>query len=161
MRRSPFRGEVQGLTCHSFNLSSELRHGILPVTVGEDFMRVTMMMAAVAATAMLAGAAQAQTATDGRYQAALETMITETTQGHCPAEVMGDQLLAACNQQVAAMSAGLQSLGPVVSVTFLGAEDLADGRLERYAVVFSGGQTLNWAIGGEADGKFNNAFVGG
>ena len=127
-------------------------------------MRVTMMMAAVAATAMLTGAAQssaqAQTATDGRYKAALETMITETTQGRCPDEVMGDQLLAACNQQVAAMSAGLQSLGPVVSVTFLGAEDRSDGRLERYAVVFSGGQTLNWTIGGEADGKFSTAFVG-
>lgn len=123
-------------------------------------MRVTMMMAAVAAAAMLTGAAQAQTATDGRYQAALETMITETTQGHCPDEVMAEQLLTACNAQLAGMSAGLQSLGPVVSITFLGAEDRADGRLERYAVVFSGGQTLNWAIGGEADGKFSTAFVG-
>jgi len=124
-------------------------------------MRVTMMMAAVAAATVLAGAAQAQTAPDeARYQAALETMITSTAAGTCPDTVMAGPLLAACNQQIAAMSAGLQSLGPVTSVTYLGAEDRADGRLERYAVVFAAGQTLNWAIGGEADGKFSVAFVG-
>ena len=77
-------------------------------------MRVTMLMTAMAATAMLAGAAQAQTGTapeGARYQAALERMITETAQGRCPADLMAEQLLTACNQQIAAMSTGLQSLG--------------------------------------------------
>ncbi|WP_339933485.1 hypothetical protein [uncultured Brevundimonas sp.] len=125
-------------------------------------MRVTLMMTALAAAAMLAGGAQAQTAPDeARYQAALERMITETTQGRCPADIMAEQLLAACTQQIAAMSTGLQSLGPIESMTFLSSEDRADGRLERYAVKFTGGTTLNWGIGAEADGKFGAAFAGG
>ena len=124
-------------------------------------MRVKMMMAALSAAAMLAGGAQAQTAPqDGRYQAALERMINEATQGRCPADLMADELLAACNQQIAGMSTGLQSLGAIESVTFLGAEDRADGRLERYAVKFAGGTTLNWGIGAETDGKFGAAFAG-
>ena len=127
-------------------------------------MRVTMLMTAMAATAMLAGAAQAQTGTapeGARYQAALERMITETAQGRCPADLMAEQLLTACNQQIAAMSTGLQSLGPIQTITFLGSEDRADGRLERYAVKFPGGATLNWGIGAEAAGKFGAAFAGG
>lgn len=125
-------------------------------------MRVTPIMTALAAAALLAGSAQAQTAPqEGRYQAALERMIIETAQGRCPADIMADQLLAACTQQIAAMSTGLQSLGPIQTITFLGSEERPDGRLERYAVKFTGGTTLNWGIGAEADGKFGAAFAGG
>lgn len=124
-------------------------------------MRVKMMIAAMAVATMLAGAAQAQTAPDQpQYQAALERMIAETVQGRCPEDVMAAELLAACTPQVAQMSQALQSLGAVESITYLGHETGADGsRLERFAIRYAAGVTLNWGIGGFADGKFSIAFA--
>lgn len=122
-------------------------------------MRVKMMMAAVAAATMLSGAVQAQTADAAQYQAALEKMITSTAVGTCPEDVMGGELLAACNQQIAAMSQGLQSLGAIQSITFLRAEGEGAERTEFYAVAFAAGVTLNWGIGHQVDGKFNRAFA--
>lgn len=121
-------------------------------------MRVKMMMAAVAVATMLSGAAQAQTDA-AQYQAALEKMITSTAAGTCPDDVMGGDLLAACNQQIAAMSQGLQSLGAIQSITFLRAEGEGAERTEFYAVAFAAGVTLNWGIGHQVDGKFNRAFA--
>lgn len=121
-------------------------------------MRVKMMMAAVAVATMLSGAAQAQTDA-AQYQAALEKMITSTAAGTCPDDVMGGELLAACNQQIAAMSQGLQSLGAIQSITFLRAEGEGAERTEFYAVAFAAGVTLNWGIGHQVDGKFNRAFA--
>ena len=124
-------------------------------------MRVKMMMAAVAAAAMLSGAVQAQTAPDqGQYQPALERMISEATQGRCPEDLMAAELLAACTPQVAQMAPALQSLGAVESITYLGHEDGPDGsRVERYAVQYANGTTLNWGVGGVVDGKFTIAFA--
>ncbi|MES2835742.1 MAG: hypothetical protein V4707_13650 [Pseudomonadota bacterium] len=122
-------------------------------------MRVKMMMAAVA-VAMLSGAAQAQTAPDqGQYQAALERMMSESTQGRCPEDVMAAELLAACTPQVVQMSQGLQSLGAIQSITFLRAEGEGAERTEFYAVKYAIGVTLNWGIGGLVDGKFTKAFA--
>ncbi len=129
-------------------------------------MRLTLTLAAALAAGALALPAAAQTAPaadpagEGRYEDALRRMITETAAGSCPADIMGAPLLAACQQQLPQMSAGLAGLGALESVTFVRAEDRADGRLETYAVTFAGGQTLNWGIGGETDGKFDVAFAG-
>lgn len=128
-------------------------------------MRVMTMTATFAATFALAGAALAQDAAPaehGQYQAALERMVTESAQSRCPADVMAEALLTACNSQIAAMGPALQSLGAVESITFVRSEQRAEGgRVEYYAVRHAGGQTLNWGIGGESGGKFEIAFVGG
>lgn len=127
-------------------------------------MRLPLTLAAALAAAALALPAAAQTApemTEGRYEDALRRMITETAGGTCPADLMGEPLLAACRQQLPQMSAGLAGLGPIESIAFVRAEDRADGRLEIYEVKFAVGQTLVWGIGGEADGKFDVAFTGG
>ena len=126
-------------------------------------MRLTLTLAAALAAGALVLPAAAQTAPagEGQYEAALRRMITETAAGSCPADVMGGPLLAACEQQLPQMSAGLSGLGPIQSIAFVRAEDRADGRLEIYEVTFAAGQTLNWGIGGEKDGKFEVAFAGG
>ena len=117
-----------------------------------------MMMAAVAAGVLLAGAAQAQTDA-GQYQAALERMMSESAQGRCPEDVMAAELLAACTPQVAQMAPALQSLGAIQSITFLRAEGEGAERTEFYAVTYAIGVTLNWGIGGLVDGKFTKAFA--
>jgi hypothetical protein len=121
-------------------------------------MRLKLMITAAAAAGALALPAVAQ---DAQYREALQTMITQTAAGSCPADVMGEALLAACEQQLPQMSAGLASLGAIESITFVRSEERPEGRLEIYTVKFSSGQSLNWAIGGFADGKFNVAFTGG
>lgn len=121
-------------------------------------MRVTMMMAAVAAGVLLAGGANAQTQ-EGEYRAALEKMITSTAAGTCPEDVMGGQLLEACNGQLAQMSQGLQSLGAIESITFLRAEGEGAEHTEFYSVRFAAGVTLTWGIGTKVGDKFERAFA--
>lgn len=121
-------------------------------------MRIKLMIAAVAFAGGLAFPACAQ---DGEYREALHRMIAQTAAGECPADVMGDPLLAACQEQLPQMSAGLASLGGVETITFVRAEERPEGKLEIYEVKFVGGQTLTWGIGGFAGGKFNVAFTGG
>ncbi len=122
-------------------------------------MRLTLSLAAALAAGALALPATAQTE-EGQYADALGRMISETAAGTCPAEIMGGALLAACQQQLPQMSAGLASLGAVESITFVRAEEGEYGRVEIYEVRFAGGQTLNWGIGGLEDGKFNVAYAG-
>lgn len=123
-------------------------------------MRVKTMMAAVAMATMLSGVAQAQTAPEqGQYQAALERIMSETTQGRCPADVMAPELLAACAPQIAQMAPGLQSLGAIESITFLRAEGEGAQRVEFYAVKYAIGVTLTWGVGGLVDGKYTTAFA--
>lgn len=118
-----------------------------------------MMMAVAAAGVLLAGGAGAQAQESGQYQAALEKMIVSTAAGTCPEDVMAGELLAACNQQLAQMSAGLQSLGAIQTITFLRAEGEGAERTEFYSVTFAAGVTLTWGIGHQIDGKFNSAFA--
>ena len=123
-------------------------------------MRVKMMMSAVAVATMLSGTAQAQTASEqGQYQAALERMMSEAAQSRCPEDLMAPDLLAACTPQIAQMGPGIQSLGAIESITYLGHEDGPTGRVERYAVKYAVGITLNWGIGGVVDGKYTVAFA--
>lgn len=118
-----------------------------------------MMMAAVAAGVLLAGGANAQTQEQGQYQAALERMMSEAAQSRCPEDLMAPELLAACTPQIAQMGPGIQSLGAIESITYLGHEDGPTGRVERYAVKYAIGVTLNWGIGGVVDGKYTVAFA--
>jgi hypothetical protein len=123
-------------------------------------MRTPALLAAVAAVALSAPAfAQAPA---GEYGDALSRMLTEAAAGTCSAELMAEQLLAACNQQIAQMAPGLQSLGAVQSVTFVSAQETPEGRMEVYTVAFAGGQSMTWFIGGrQPDGKFAAAGTQG
>lgn len=127
-------------------------------------MRFGTMMTAVMAAGLLATGAQARTqdqspAGDGQYRAALERMITRTAEGTCPDDVMGADLLAACQTQVEQMSEGLKSLGAIVSMRLIKVEGEGADRLETYAVAFASGETLTWGIGGLVDGKFATAYA--
>lgn len=125
-------------------------------------MRLSLATAALAAALLTAGAAAAQNpATDGEYRAALTRMLTETTQGVCPADVMADGLLEACESQIAQMAPALQSLGGIVSMNFTGAEGEGAEKIERYEVTYDAGPTLTWFIGTRgADGRFSSAGTG-
>ena len=121
-------------------------------------MDIRTTMTAMVIAGLMAFPAFAQ---GGEYEAALRKMISETAAGTCPADVMGAELLTACQQQLPQMSAGLASLGAIESARFVRAEDRPEGRVEIYEVKFAGGMTLNWGIGGLRDGKFNVAYAGG
>ena len=118
-------------------------------------MRLPLALAALSAALLTAGAAAAQDpATAGEYRAPLTRMLTETTQGICPADVMANDLLAACESQISQMAPALQSLG--------GSEGEGADKVERYEVTYDAGPVLTWFIGhrGE-DGKFSSAGTGG
>lgn len=121
-------------------------------------MRIQGLLAGAALLCLTALPASAQEA--GRYEGALRTMITEAAEGRCAADVMGAQLLAACNQQIAAMSSGLAQLGPIRTVTFVRAEEVEGARYETYSVAFES-YTMEWRIGDLKDGKFETAGTSG
>ncbi len=119
-----------------------------------------LKLAAIAAVAASLTAVSAMALeSEGQYTADLQRMITETATGTCPADIMAEQLLAACQQQITQMSAGLASLGAIQSITFTKADDTPGGRVETYAVVFANGVTLNWGIGHKKDGKYSAAYA--
>lgn len=122
-------------------------------------MRLQTLLAAVAATALVATAAVAQQ--QGQYSAALTRMLAEASEGRCAEDVMAAPLLAACQAQIAQMAPGLRSLGAVESVTFVKAEETPQGLVETYAVKFAGGQTMDWIIGQMSEGKFSAAGTAG
>lgn len=125
-------------------------------------MRLPLTLTAFTAALLTAGTAAAQDpSTDGEYRAALTRMLTETTQGVCPADVMADGLLEACEGQVAQMAPALQSLGGIVSMNFIGAEGEGAEKIELYEVTYDAGPTLTWFIGTRgADGRFSSAGTG-
>ncbi len=122
-------------------------------------MRPTLIAITALATSLLSVSALAQEAETGEYADGLRRMIVETAVGTCPADVMAPDLLAACQQQLAQMSAGLASLGAIESMTFVRSEETPNGRIEIYTVRFASGQTLNWGIGGLQDGKYGVAYA--
>ena len=52
-------------------------------------------------------------------------------------------------------------MGAIETMTFVSARDTPEGKVETYSVKFAGGQTMNWFIGQERDGKFSVVGVGG
>lgn len=126
-------------------------------------MRLPLSLAAFTAAAALAGAASAQeTAAEGQYTAALQRMIAQAADGICAEDVMGSDLLEACNGNIVGMGAAISALGPVDTMTFLRAEETPEhGRIELYAVGFAGGERMTWGIGGLRDGKYDVAFARG
>ncbi len=113
----------------------------------------------MAAAVLTAGAASAQDAsTDGEYRAALTRMLVQTAQGECPADVMADGLLEACNSQIDQMAPALAQLGGIASMKLIAVEGEGADRIERYEVTYDAGPTLIWFIGTRgADGRFASA----
>jgi hypothetical protein len=120
-----------------------------------------MLLVTAFAGLITAPPVMAQDTSAGEYADALRRMIVETAAGSCPEDVMAAPLLAACQQQLAQMSAGLTTLGAIETMTFVRAEETANGRVEIYTVRFASGQSLNWGIGGLQDGKYTIAYAGG
>ena len=122
-------------------------------------MRLKLMLAAATAAAGLVSFPAMAQEGEGQYASDLRRMIAETAAGACPADLMAEQLLAACQQQLPTMSAGLSSLGAVQSIVFVKAEDTPAGRVETYAVAFANGAVLTWGIGHKKDGKYGAAYA--
>ena len=120
-------------------------------------MRIRMILAGLAAAGLMAFPAMAE---DGQYAPQLTRIINEAAGGTCLAALMAQPLLDACNGQIAGMGPGLQALGAIETVTFVSTQDTPEGKVETYSVKFAGGQTLNWFIGQEHDGKFSVVGVG-
>lgn len=121
-------------------------------------MRIAMMLAGVAAAGLIAFPAMAQ---EGRYAPQLTRILEEAAKGNCLPALMGPSLLDACNGQIQGMAPALDAMGAVETVTFVSAQDTPDGPVETYTVKFAGGQTLDWVIGHERDGKFSTVGTAG
>lgn len=121
-------------------------------------MRIRMILAGAAVAGLMAFPAMAE---DGQYAPQLTRIITEAADGTCLAAYMAQSLLDACNAQIAGMSPALSALGAIESMTFVSARDTPEGKVETYSVKFAGGQTMNWYIGHERDGKFSAVGTGG
>lgn len=126
-------------------------------------MRLPLAVTALVASVLTAGAAFAQDpATDGQYRADLMTLITSVSGGTCPATLMGDEVLAKCEESIDQIGAALGGLGPVDMVTLSEATGEGADRVESYEVTFQSGDTLVWSLGkrGE-DGRYAAVSVHG
>lgn len=117
-------------------------------------------MIAIATIGTLVVAAPAA-AEQGKYNSALKEMLSGTASGTCPADLMGDQLLAACKEQLPRMQPELAALGPVKTMKFLSAVGQGDQRVESYDVTFAKGATTKWQIGKFQGGKYQIAYSAG
>lgn len=125
---------------------------------GVKLMRIAKILAGVAAAGLMAFPAMAQ---EGRYAPQLTRMLEEAAKGNCLPALMAPPLLDACNGQIQGMAPALDALGAVETVTFVSAQDTPDGQVETYSVKFAGGQTMEWVIGQERDGKFSTVGTAG
>jgi hypothetical protein len=103
----------------------------------------------------------ATAADQGQYSAALGKMLAQTAAGTCPADLMGDRLLAACREQLPAMRTALVAAGPVTAMSFVMARGDGATRIETYKVTFAKGDATLWHIGGLHDGKFETVYSRG
>jgi hypothetical protein len=111
---------------------------------------------------LIAGAALTMSAPNasaqGRYSAALRTILTRTASGTCPADMMQAKLLKACRQQIAKSGPPLASKGTIKALNFIKATHTAD-RTEFYKVFFTKGNPEIWLIGGLESGKFAEFYT--
>lgn len=102
------------------------------------------------------------TAADGgQFGDALRKMLVETAGGQCPADIMGDPLLAACREQLPAMQRELAAAGPITGMTFVSASGENADRVETYTVTFGKDKSTTWQIGRPRNGKFDMAYSAG
>lgn len=122
-------------------------------------MRIRLMLAGLAVAGLTASTALAE---DGVYAASLTRLVNDAAEGTCTAELMGEGLLKACQEQIGTLGPALKGLGAAQTVTLTKSETPSVGLVETYAVAYAGGQTLTWVIGvRHEDGKFDTLYVGG
>lgn len=139
-----------------------LQAGMRPVRMGHHERGKPMRLSTTIIAALAAVLAAAPAAADeGRYAASLKAMLTQTAAGTCPADLMGDQLLAACREQLPNMQPGLAAAGAVTAVEFVSANGEGTDRVETYTVRFAKGSASVWAIGKFRDGKYQSAYSTG
>lgn len=122
-------------------------------------MRMRRMLAGAAVAVAMAFPVMAQDT--GQYREPLTQIATEAAGGSCPAALMAQSLLDACNGQIQGMAAALAALGAIETMTFVSPQDTPGGRVETWRVTYSGGQALTWVIGELKDGKFSTVGVTG
>ncbi len=121
-------------------------------------MRIRLMLAGAAAAGLMAFPAMAQ---DGQYAPQLTRILAEAADGTCLAAYMAPALLDACNGQIEGLAPALSAMGAIETMTFVSAQETAEGKVETWSVKFAGGRTMNWVIGQERDGKFSVVGTGG
>ncbi|MBB4085639.1 hypothetical protein [Sphingomonas carotinifaciens] len=122
------------------------------------------MRRSVAALAIAVGAvtlSPASAADGGKFGDALRVMLSGTAAGQCPADVMGDALLAACREQLPALQSSLAAAGAIKAMTFVAATGGDADRIETYTVTFEKGPPTTWQIGHPNNGKFDMAYSAG
>lgn len=122
-------------------------------------MRLGLMLAGLAMAGLTATSVLAE---EGVYTADLTRMVNDAAEGRCTAELMAENLLKACQEQIAALGPALKDLGAVQSITLAKSETPAVGRVETYVVAYAGGESLTWVIGARRDdGRFGALYVAG
>jgi hypothetical protein len=125
-------------------------------------MRLNLLVTSVVAVGLTAAAAHAQTqAPAGQYGEGLRQMLTAAAAGTCSEAVMGEGLLTACQAQINQMAPALAGLGAIEGANYISAADTPQGRVETWRVRFANGETMNWAIGGLNNGKYDVAYTRG
>lgn len=104
-----------------------------------------MAQAAAGSASASSAAASAATGANGPL---LQKAIEANAQGTCPADLMGPELLAACQQQIAGIHPMLTAKGKITKLDFLGTQ----GQAEIWRVTYEHGDQV-WGIAVGSDGK--------
>ena len=106
-------------------------------------------------TATTSASASAPTGADGPF---LQKALEANMKGECPADLMAPALLAACQQQIAAIQPMLSAKGKITKLDFLGVESFPGGQAETWRVNYEHGTPQVWKIAVGADGKIAGMF---
>ena len=90
---------------------------------------------------------------DGHYQSQLLQALKAMEQGNCPTSLLTAMTAAACQNQIGAIKAKLQSLGQPKAANYVGDQQMPGGTAEVYNVSFDNGAMV-WAVNVDGSGKF-------
>jgi len=107
------------------------------------------------AQATLSASSAAPAGADGSV---LQKAIEANAKGECPADIMGQGLLDACHQQIAAIQPMLTAKGKITKLDFLGTKQIQGTPVEMWRVTYEHG-TQAWGIVVGPDGKIAGMFT--
>lgn len=82
----------------------------------------------------------------------LRKALEAYAQGECAADMLGPQLLDACQQQISVLKSMIGSKGHITDLEFLGSKAIPGGQAEMYRVTYEHGSQI-WGIAMGPDGK--------
>lgn len=88
----------------------------------------------------------------GQFRDLLVKALQSTAGGKCPANIMGETLLDACQQQMPGMGKVIAQKGSIKEALFRGIQQMPSGPAEVYRVQFERG-SMTWVLNTGADGK--------